>query len=120
MESSGAVVSIDMPPYDKDGAGQPPPYSGAWGAAGGLGTLEPPRDFVLWSFFNTVFCNPCCLGFLALVFSIKARDRKVLGDINGADSYGKTARNLNIAVLILSIIVIIVVIVLVTNPIYHH
>ncbi|XP_019402782.1 PREDICTED: interferon-induced transmembrane protein 1-like [Crocodylus porosus] len=112
MESSGAAVSIAMPPHSKDGASRPPPYGGAWGAAEGLGTLEPPRDFVLWSFFNTVFCNPCCLGFLALAFSIKARDRKVLGDINSAESYGKTARNLNITVMVLSIITVIVIIVL--------
>ncbi|XP_019375404.1 PREDICTED: dispanin subfamily A member 2b-like [Gavialis gangeticus] len=112
MESSGAAVSIAMPLYRKDGASQPPPYAGARGAAQRLDILLPPRDFVLWSFFNTVFCNPCCLGFLALVFSIKARDRKVLGDINGAHSYGKTARNLNIAIVVLSIIFIILVITL--------
>ncbi|XP_044870329.1 interferon-induced transmembrane protein 10-like [Mauremys mutica] len=61
--------------------------------------LQPPHRFVLWSLFSTFFCNVCCLGFMALVFSFKARDRKVLGDTNGAGSKGKTAKGLNITVL---------------------
>uniref|UniRef100_A0A8C0H6Y2 Uncharacterized protein n=1 Tax=Chelonoidis abingdonii TaxID=106734 RepID=A0A8C0H6Y2_CHEAB len=72
------------------------PYTGP---AQGFPVQPPPRDFVLWSLFNTFFCNVCCLGFMALVFSFKARDRKVLGDSNGAESYGKTAKCLNITVL---------------------
>ncbi|KYO41601.1 hypothetical protein Y1Q_0006360 [Alligator mississippiensis] len=43
--------------------------------------------------------NFCCLGFFALAFSIKARDRKVLGDYSGAGSYGSTAKCLNIPLL---------------------
>uniref|UniRef100_A0A452HS64 Transmembrane protein n=1 Tax=Gopherus agassizii TaxID=38772 RepID=A0A452HS64_9SAUR len=63
--------------------------------------LQPPHCFVLLSLFSTFFCNVCCLGFTALVFSFKARDRKVLGDTDGAGSNGKTAKCLNIAVLVL-------------------
>ncbi|NXS47893.1 IFM3 protein, partial [Balaeniceps rex] len=61
--------------------------------------VPSPQDFVLWSFFNTMFCNPFCLGFIALVFSIKARDRKIARDPAAADSYGRTAKYLNIAAL---------------------
>lgn len=63
--------------------------------------LPSQRDYVLWSFFNAMFCNVCCLGFVALVYSIKARDRKVLNDIGGAAVYGRTAKQYNIAVSIL-------------------
>lgn len=58
---------------------------------------EPPKDFVVWSLFNAIFLNYfCCLGFLALVFSIKSRDRKIVGDLVGAQHYGATAKVLNI------------------------
>uniref|UniRef100_A0A8C0H7G4 Uncharacterized protein n=1 Tax=Chelonoidis abingdonii TaxID=106734 RepID=A0A8C0H7G4_CHEAB len=63
--------------------------------------LTPPRRFVLLSLFSTFFCNVCCLGFVALVFSFKARDRNVLGDTDGAGSNVKTVKCLNIAVLVL-------------------
>ncbi|NXH69789.1 IFM3 protein, partial [Hydrobates tethys] len=63
-----------------------------------------PQDFVLWSFFNSMFCNPFCLGFTALVFSIKARDRIIAQDLPTAGSYGRTAKHLNIAALCLGIV----------------
>ncbi|NXL06127.1 IFM3 protein, partial [Mesembrinibis cayennensis] len=66
--------------------------------------VPSPRDFVLWSFFNSMFCNPFCLGFAALVFSIKARDRKIAQDPAAADSYGRTAKHLNIAAFCLGIV----------------
>ena len=31
----------------------------------------PPRDHLIWSVFSTLYLNPCCLGFLALAYSIK-------------------------------------------------
>ncbi|NXL65764.1 IFM3 protein, partial [Chordeiles acutipennis] len=74
--------------------------------------VPSPKDFVLWSLFNTMFCNPFCLGFIALVFSVKARDRKIAQDPTGASSYGKTAKHLNIAALCLGIVVGILCIVL--------
>ncbi|NXX63474.1 IFM3 protein, partial [Scopus umbretta] len=74
--------------------------------------VPSPQDFVLWSFFNTMFCNPFCLGFIALVFSIKARDRKVAQDPATAGSYGRTAKHLNIAALSVGIVVTIICLVL--------
>lgn len=32
---------------------------------------QQPQDFVLWSFFNSLFLNFCCLGFVAFSYSIK-------------------------------------------------
>lgn len=33
---------------------------------------EPPmRDHVIWSLFNTLFMNWCCLGFVAFAYSVK-------------------------------------------------
>ncbi|NXE27283.1 IFM3 protein, partial [Ardeotis kori] len=75
--------------------------------------VPKPRDFVLWSFFNTIFCNPLCLGFIALVFSIKARDRKIAQDPAAAGSYGKTAMHLNIVAFCLGTVATIACIVLV-------
>ncbi|XP_072495679.1 dispanin subfamily A member 2b-like [Notamacropus eugenii] len=72
-------------------------------------SYEPPaNDFLVWSVFNTLYMNFCCLGFMALVFSVKARDRKVVGDLNGARSYGSTAKCLNIFALIFSLLIVIV------------
>ncbi|PNI26963.1 IFITM2 isoform 4, partial [Pan troglodytes] len=28
-------------------------------------------DHVVWSLFNTLFMNPCCLGFIAFAYSVK-------------------------------------------------
>lgn len=32
-----------------------------------------PRDHLVWSIFNTIYMNFCCLGFVALAFSVKVR-----------------------------------------------
>lgn len=32
---------------------------------------SPPRDHLIWSIFNTIYMNFCCLGFVALAFSVK-------------------------------------------------
>ncbi|KAM5138655.1 dispanin subfamily A member 2b-like [Mantella aurantiaca] len=64
--------------------------------------VPPVKDYIILSLFNAMYINCCCLGFLALVFSIKSRDRKLQGDRHGAISYGTTARSLNIAAFILS------------------
>ena len=61
-------------------------------------------DHVVWSLFNTLFMNWCCLGFVAFAYSVKARDRKMVGDIIGAQSYASTAKCLNIWALILGLI----------------
>ncbi|NXT81417.1 IFM3 protein, partial [Zapornia atra] len=71
-----------------------------------------PPDFVLWSFFNAMFCNPFCLGFIALIFSVKARDSKIAQDAVAAGSYGQMAKHLNTAALCLGIVGTIILIVL--------
>ncbi|NWX59618.1 IFM3 protein, partial [Promerops cafer] len=70
----------------------------------------PPRDHLVWSLFTTLYGNFCCLGLLAFVFSVKSRDRKVLGDYSGALSYGSTAKCLNITALVINIIIVVIVI----------
>ncbi|XP_074774193.1 dispanin subfamily A member 2b-like [Athene noctua] len=77
--------------------------------------LPPPRDHLAWSLCTTLYANFCCLGLLALVFSVKSRDRKVLGDYSGALSYGSTAKYLNITALLLNIFLVILVIALVAS-----
>ncbi|NXF10774.1 IFM2 protein, partial [Smithornis capensis] len=70
----------------------------------------PPRDHLLWSLCTTLYGNIFCLGFLALVFSVKSRDRKVLGDYSGALSYSSTAKCLNITALVLNIVIVVIVV----------
>uniref|UniRef100_H2MNC5 Uncharacterized protein n=1 Tax=Oryzias latipes TaxID=8090 RepID=H2MNC5_ORYLA len=92
-------------------------------AAGGHNTIvlqaEPPRDHIIWSLCCFLYSNPLCLGLAALIFSIKSRDRKVAGDLEGARHYGATARCLNIAATIIACITVIIAIVgvaLLVNP----
>uniref|UniRef100_A0A3B5BEQ7 Interferon induced transmembrane protein 3 n=1 Tax=Stegastes partitus TaxID=144197 RepID=A0A3B5BEQ7_9TELE len=69
-------------------------------------TTEPPKDHIIWSTFNFAYMNLCCLGLAALIYSIKARDRKVVGDLEGARHYGSTARSLNICITVLICLII--------------
>ncbi|KAM6937902.1 interferon-induced transmembrane protein 5 [Xenentodon cancila] len=62
---------------------------------------EPPKDHIVWSLMCLVYGNPCCLGLAALIFSVKARDRKMVGDLDGARHYGSTACCLNITATVL-------------------
>ncbi|XP_011384329.1 interferon-induced transmembrane protein 5 [Pteropus vampyrus] len=55
-----------------------------------------PRDHLIWSVFSTLYLNLCCLGFLALAYSIKARDQKVAGDLEEARRLGSKAKCYNI------------------------
>ncbi|XP_038827838.1 dispanin subfamily A member 2b-like [Salvelinus namaycush] len=72
-----------------------------------LGLPQPvvpqPRDHIIWSICSLVYGNPCCLGMLAVYFSIKSRDRKMVGDLEGARQHGKTARCYNVVTLTLLI-----------------
>uniref|UniRef100_A0A4X2K298 Uncharacterized protein n=1 Tax=Vombatus ursinus TaxID=29139 RepID=A0A4X2K298_VOMUR len=71
-------------------------------------TSNPPRDYLLFSLFNIlVLGNPCCLSFMALVYLVKSRDRKLAGDMNGALSYGNTSKQLNISAAILNVLLLI-------------
>ncbi|KAK2116856.1 Interferon-induced transmembrane protein 3 [Saguinus oedipus] len=58
-------------------------------------------DHVIWSLFNTLFMNSCCLGFIAFAYSVKSRDKKMVGDLTRAQAYASTAKCLNIWALIL-------------------
>uniref|UniRef100_A0A8C6H4A3 Interferon induced transmembrane protein 6 n=2 Tax=Mus TaxID=862507 RepID=A0A8C6H4A3_MUSSI len=69
-------------------------------------------DHITWSTFNTVFMNGCCLGFIAYIYSVKSRDRKMVGDMTGAQSHASTAKILNILALVISLIFYIMLIVL--------
>ncbi|XP_049578568.1 dispanin subfamily A member 2b [Syngnathus scovelli] len=60
----------------------------------------PPRDYIILSLFSFVYMgNPFCLGLVALIFSIKARDRKLLGDMEGAQKHAYTAKRFNLLAL---------------------
>ncbi|XP_024429821.2 interferon-induced transmembrane protein 1 [Desmodus rotundus] len=61
-------------------------------------------DHVVWSLFNTLFFNVCCLGFVAFAYSVKSRDRKMVGDMIGAQNYASTAKCLNIVALVLGLL----------------
>ncbi|XP_068595429.1 dispanin subfamily A member 2b-like [Brachionichthys hirsutus] len=79
---------------------------------------EPPKDHILWSLCCFVYYNPCCLGLAALIYSIKARDRKWIGDVEGARHYGSTARCLNISATVVGCIgalIVIIVVAVVTS-----
>ncbi|XP_066439146.1 dispanin subfamily A member 2b-like [Eleutherodactylus coqui] len=80
----------------------------------------PVRDHLIWSTFNTVYFNFCCLGFLAFVFSVKSRDRKLHGDKHGAVNYASTARSLNIAATVVSILVLLIIFVSDFRLIAHY
>ncbi|XP_041258202.1 interferon-induced transmembrane protein 5 [Onychostruthus taczanowskii] len=68
---------------------RPPPKRGPPPAA------PAPRDHLLWAIFNTLYMNFCCLGFVALAFAVKARDRKVSGDVEAARHFSSKARCYN-------------------------
>ncbi|XP_025308594.3 interferon-induced transmembrane protein 1-like isoform X3 [Canis lupus familiaris] len=72
-------------------------------------------DHVVWSLFNTVFMNWCCLGFMAFSYSVKTRDRKMAGDLTGAQSFASTARCLNIWALVLGLLLTVTFVILVST-----
>ncbi|XP_008697813.1 interferon-induced transmembrane protein 1-like [Ursus americanus] len=72
-------------------------------------------DHIVWSLFNTIFMNWCCLGFVAFAYSVKSRDRKMVGDMTGARTYASTAKCLNVWALVLGLVLTIVSIVLLVN-----
>ncbi|GAB5578276.1 interferon-induced transmembrane protein 1-like [Prionailurus iriomotensis] len=69
-------------------------------------------DHIVWSLFNTVYMNWCCLGFVAFAYSVKSRDRKMVGDMIGAQTYASTAKCLNICALVLGLLLTIIFIIL--------
>uniref|UniRef100_A0A667H4X1 Interferon induced transmembrane protein 2 n=1 Tax=Lynx canadensis TaxID=61383 RepID=A0A667H4X1_LYNCA len=53
---------------------------------------------IVWSLFNTIFMNLCCLAFMAFTYFMKSKYRKMAGDA-GAQVYTSTTKCLNIWVL---------------------
>ncbi|XP_072903841.1 dispanin subfamily A member 2b-like [Hemitrygon akajei] len=70
------------------------------------------RDFLVWSIFNMFYMNILCLGFIAVAFSVKARDRRLFGDLDGVKHYGNTAKYLNIAATVLTLLLCLLMIIL--------
>uniref|UniRef100_A0A4W3HR53 Uncharacterized protein n=1 Tax=Callorhinchus milii TaxID=7868 RepID=A0A4W3HR53_CALMI len=61
---------------------------------------EPVRDYFLWSLFNTIYMNACCLGFLGM------------DEINiFSRSYSTIAKRLNIAATVLTLVFYVIIII---------
>uniref|UniRef100_A0A8D2II10 Interferon induced transmembrane protein 5 n=1 Tax=Varanus komodoensis TaxID=61221 RepID=A0A8D2II10_VARKO len=85
-------------------------------------TVRPPmapRDYMIWSVFNTIYMNLCCLGFVALAYSVKARDQKVSGDLEAAHRYGSKAKCYNILATVWNVVVPLVLIALLVTGVLH-
>ncbi|CAI5665445.1 unnamed protein product [Oreochromis niloticus] len=82
----------------------------------GQRVITESPDHIIWSLCCFVYSNPFCLGLAALINSIRARDRKLVGDMDGARHYGSTARNLNIvATIIVTTAILITIIVFIVD-----
>ncbi|KAK2106923.1 Interferon-induced transmembrane protein 3 [Saguinus oedipus] len=64
------------------------------------------------SVFNTLFMNSCCLGFISFTYSVKSWDRKMVGELTGAQDFASTGKCLNIWALISGIIMTILLIII--------
>uniref|UniRef100_A0A3P9P8Z2 Uncharacterized protein n=1 Tax=Poecilia reticulata TaxID=8081 RepID=A0A3P9P8Z2_POERE len=89
----------------------------SWGSQGVQHTIvnvptEPSADYLVWSLWNFVYGNFFCLGLVALSYSVKARDRKMVGDQDGARRHAYTAHVLNVFVTSLAILLSIAAIIL--------
>ncbi|CAL8320634.1 unnamed protein product [Gadus morhua 'NCC'] len=73
--------------------------------------VEHPRDYVVWSICSFFHANPFCLGLLALIFSFKARDMKVIGDLQRARGYSQWALGFNVAALIILFLTILILVI---------
>ncbi|XP_068253941.1 interferon-induced transmembrane protein 5 [Nyctibius grandis] len=79
----------------------------------------PPRDHLVWSIFNTLYMNICCLGFVALAFSVKARDRRVAGDVEAARRFSSKAKCYNTLATAGSVLLPLVLAALVVTGVLH-
>ncbi|XP_068964074.1 interferon-induced transmembrane protein 5-like [Petaurus breviceps papuanus] len=84
-----------------------------------MGAPRPPKDHLVWSVFNTLYLNLCCLGFLALAYSIKARDQKVAGDLEAAQHYGSKAKCYNILATVWTLLLPLLLVALVVTGALH-
>ncbi|XP_061078832.1 interferon-induced transmembrane protein 5 [Conger conger] len=82
-------------------------------------TGQPPRDYLVWSLCNTLYVNFCCLGFLALIYSVKARDQMTLGDLRAARECSDKAKWYNILAsgwnLLIPLLVVVVLVLLLVH-----
>ncbi|XP_069803827.1 dispanin subfamily A member 2b-like [Dendropsophus ebraccatus] len=70
--------------------------------AGTLLHPSPPKDYLVWSIVNLIFC--CLpLAVAALIFSIKTRDANHQNNADLATEYSSTAEGLNAAATVIGI-----------------
>ncbi|XP_061465868.1 interferon-induced transmembrane protein 5-like isoform X1 [Rhineura floridana] len=122
MQSVPRPVPLRVQPYDGKEQHRPSPQSLGTPYPYPLGVVvvvQPPQDFVLWSLFSFSFLNTCCVGFVALVFSIKARDQKVTGDLEAAHRYGSKAKCYNVLATVWNVVLPLVLIALVITGVLH-
>ncbi|XP_033012384.1 dispanin subfamily A member 2b-like [Lacerta agilis] len=121
MQPVSSPVALRVAPYDPYRPRTPPPAN-PYPYPVGCVVVQPPQDFVIWSVFSLAVMNHFCLGFAALIFSIKSRDCKVMGDPEGAALHGRKAKYLNIVALIVGIIFFISMVVVVASdpPPFHR
>ncbi|XP_006162486.1 interferon-induced transmembrane protein 3 [Tupaia chinensis] len=86
--------------------GAPPPAAPVAPTVINIHSETSVPNHVVWSLFNTIFMNWCCLGFITLVYSLKSRNRKMTGDVIGAQAYASTTECLNICTLVLGILMV--------------
>ncbi|XP_007546840.1 PREDICTED: interferon-induced transmembrane protein 1-like [Poecilia mexicana] len=105
------------------------PYPGHPGDPGGVQhtvvnvPIEPTKDYLVWSLCSFVYANFCCLGLGALIYSVRARDRKALGDQNGAQRHASSARIFNIVAVVLTsltVFIYVVVVIAVSERRYNN
>uniref|UniRef100_A0A8C2S734 Uncharacterized protein n=1 Tax=Capra hircus TaxID=9925 RepID=A0A8C2S734_CAPHI len=65
---------------------------------------EPRAEHTVWSLLNTLLTNTCC-GFAVLAHSVKSRDRKMVGDITGAQSFSTTPQCIEIKAIVLELVI---------------
>ncbi|MCJ8736215.1 hypothetical protein PDJAM_G00256330 [Pangasius djambal] len=101
------------------------PLNALPGDGRGAGTVvvampEHPPDYIVWSIASIFYGNPCCLGLIAFYFSIKSRDQKMVGNMNGAKSYGSKARCFNGFALALIIVLFVIIVLMVALRAKKH
>ncbi|XP_025771247.1 interferon-induced transmembrane protein 1-like [Puma concolor] len=67
-------------------------------------------DHIVWSLFNTIFMNWCCLGFVAFAYSVKVG--VWVGGVLPESTGASTAKCLNIWALVLGILLTMIFIIL--------
>lgn len=69
-------------------------------------------NHIIWTLFNTLFMNPCCLGFEAFTYSVKSRDQNMVGGVTGTQNYVTTTKLSNIWAPVLGLFLTIIFIIL--------